>query len=47
LASANFLFPVSSALSMLSFIFVVEAGLFTFKIIKYVASNLSLGFIKH
>lgn len=46
LASVDWIFPVSNAFLVLSFIFLCEASLFTYKLVRYIAAHLSFGFIK-
>lgn len=46
LASANWIFPVGEFFTILSAVFVIEALYWVFKFIRYLLSNISLGFLK-
>jgi len=46
IAAANWFFPVDTFFSLLSIVFVVEFGIFTYKFVKFLVKNVSLGFFR-
>jgi len=46
MSSISWFFPVDTALLVLSAMFVIQAGVFLFKLIRYVAGVLSVGILK-
>lgn len=45
-ATANWFFPVGTFFSLMGIIFVVELGIFSYKLIIFLARNISFGFFK-
>lgn len=46
MASVNWFFPVSTFFALLSAIFLIEAGLLSYKLSKWIITNISLGLVK-
>ena len=46
MSAISWFFPVNTALSFLAIIFTIEASIFLFKLIRWIASNISVGVLK-
>lgn len=44
--AAGWFFPVQTALQLIGIIFTIEASIFLFHFVKFIAKNVSLGFIR-
>lgn len=46
IASAGWIFPIDTFFTLLTAVIVIETSIITFKVVRWIASNITLGFIK-
>lgn len=46
MGTAGYIFPVDTFFTLISIVFTIEASMLAYKVIRYIARHISLGFIK-
>lgn len=46
LSAVDYLFPTSFFFALVSSVFIIEGSIFTFKVVRYVLSHITLGLVK-